>query len=138
MTFPVWLQTAHKLGASDLHLETDTPVLARIREELVQIAERVPDAEIERAARLLVRDSGWAQLEKQGSADHSTTYGGIRCRVNVYRTVRGTGLAIRLLATTIKDLRNCIAGCARRPIGFAPSNPQESKTHHTHRILDRR
>jgi twitching motility protein PilT len=107
MSFAVWLQAAHKLGASDLHLETDTPVLARVRDELMQIAERVSQSEIERAARELVQEVGWAQFEKQGSADHSTTYDGIRCRVNVYRTVRGTGLAIRLLATTIKDLRNC-------------------------------
>ncbi|NLG77603.1 MAG: Flp pilus assembly complex ATPase component TadA [Xanthomonadaceae bacterium] len=107
MSFRVWLQTANTLGASDLHLETDTPVLARVREELVQIADSASDSEIERAAKELVRDAGWTQVEQHGSTDHSTTYAGIRCRVNVYRTVRGTALAVRLLATTIKDLRNC-------------------------------
>lgn len=107
MTFPTWLQTANKLGASDLHLEAGTPVLARVRDELVQIAESVSESEIERVARELVHEAGWMQVEKQGSTDHSTAFAGVRCRVNVYRTVRGTALAVRLLATKINDLRNC-------------------------------
>ncbi len=107
MTFKAWLQTANKLGASDLHLEAGTPVLARVRDELVQIADSATDSDIERIAQELVHEAGWRDVESHGSTDHSTTYAGIRCRVNVYRTIRGTALAIRLLATTINDLRNC-------------------------------
>lgn len=107
MSFQTWLDTAQRLGASDLHLETGTPVLARVRDELMQIADVVRDGELEAIARALVQEEGWAQFQARGSADHSTTFAGIRCRVNVYRTVRGTAIALRLLSTSMNDLRAC-------------------------------
>jgi twitching motility protein PilT len=107
MAFHVWIQTAHKLGASDLHLEAGTPVLVRVRDELAQIGDSVPDDELVQIAKELVQDAGWAQFKERGSADHSTTFMGIRCRVNVYRTVRGIAMAVRLLSTSVNDLRAC-------------------------------
>ena len=32
---------------------------------------------------------------------------GTRCRINLFRTIRGIALAVRLLAPSIKDLRSC-------------------------------
>jgi twitching motility protein PilT len=107
MAFQTWLQAAYKLGASDLHLEAGTPVLARVRDELVRIGDTLSDLELARVARELVQEAGWTQFEERGSADHSTTCAGIRCRVNVYRTVRGIAMAVRLLSTSINDLRAC-------------------------------
>lgn len=107
MSLQSWLQTAHKLGASDLHLEAGTPVLARVREELVRIGDNVAEETLSRIARELVEEAGWAHFVARGSVDHSTTSFGVRCRVNVYRTVRGTALAIRLLGAAAHDLRSC-------------------------------
>jgi twitching motility protein PilT len=33
--------------------------------------------------------------------------GGTRCRINLYRTVRGLAIAVRLLAPSVNDLRSC-------------------------------
>jgi twitching motility protein PilT len=73
----------------------------------VKIGDSVPDNELARIARELVQEVGWAQYEARGSADHSTTVAGIRCRVNIYRTVRGIAMAVRLLSTSVNDLRAC-------------------------------
>ena len=40
MQFEQWIEQAYSLGASDLHLEADTPIVARIRGELQRSEER--------------------------------------------------------------------------------------------------
>jgi len=49
----------------------------------------------------------WAQFMERGSADVSLVLGGTRCRINLYRTIRGLAIAVRLLAPSIHDLRTC-------------------------------
>jgi twitching motility protein PilT len=102
-----WIRTGRELGASDLHLEAGTPVIARVRDELITIAESIADDELTALARELLQDAGWAQFQQRGSADHSTTFAGSRCRVNVYRTVRGVAMALRLLSASANNLRAC-------------------------------
>ncbi len=46
-------------------------------------------------------------LVSRGSADVSLELGGTRCRVNVYRTIRGLALAVRLLTPSVHGLREC-------------------------------
>src|SRR6202522_2293198 len=107
MLFDDWIDNAWTLGASDLHLETDTPPVARVRGELQTVGGAVPGGSLVQAAQDLLGAEGWAQFRERGSADMSVAIGGVRCRVNFYQTVRGVAAAIRLLAPTIKDLHGC-------------------------------
>lgn len=94
-----WLLAARREGASDLHLEPRLPVTIRSRGALRPAGSAVaPDVLVEEA-RALLGTAGWAELLEHGSMDLSRTIGGVRCRVNVLRTARGVGLAIRLLPT---------------------------------------
>src|SRR5277367_3562405 len=106
MQFEEWIEQAYSLGASDLHLEADTPIVARIRGELQTVGANVPGATLEQVARDLLGEQ-WPQFIERGSADHSESIGGIRLRANFFQTVRGIAAAIRLLAPSVKDLRAC-------------------------------
>src|ERR1700677_2331379 len=107
MQFEDWIEQAYSLGASDLHLEADTPIVARIRGDLQTVGGGVSGATLMQVARALVRDERWTDFVELGSADLSESVGGIRLRANFFQTVRGLGLAIPLLAPSVHDLRNC-------------------------------
>src|SRR5258708_6442932 len=107
MILDKWVETAYSLGASDLHLETDTSVVARIRGELQTVSGVVAAERLVQAGQDLLGAEGWAQFKVRGSADISITISGARCRANFFRTVRGIAIAIRLLAPSIKDLNAC-------------------------------
>jgi twitching motility protein PilT len=102
-----WINQTWALGASDLHLETGTPLVARVRGELQTLGGAVPGEALVQAAQDILGADGWAQFRERGSADLSLTIGGVRCRINFFQTVRGLALAIRLLAPSIKDLHGC-------------------------------
>ena len=106
MLFEEWIEQAYSLGASDLHLEADTPIVARIRGDLQTVGAQVTGATLEQIARDLLGDQ-WREFVERGSADLSESIGGIRLRANFYQTVRGIAVAIRLLAPSVKDLRVC-------------------------------
>lgn len=105
MTAEVWALKAQALGASDLHLEAGTPVVVRVREELLTIGDSIGESQIAGMAKELLGQHVLDQVSQRGSADISTTVGGIRCRVNVYRTVRGLAMAVRLLNSSMNNLR---------------------------------
>jgi twitching motility protein PilT len=107
MQFEEWIEQAYSLGASDLHLEADTPIVARIRGELQSVGGIVPGATLMQVARELLGTARWPDFVERGSADLSESVGGIRLRANFFQTVRGLGLAIRLLTSGAKDLRSC-------------------------------
>jgi twitching motility protein PilT len=107
MILEKWIETARSLGASDLHLETDTPVVARIRGDLQTIGGVIAAERLVQAGQDLLGAEGWAQFKVRGSADISITISGARCRASFFRTVRGIAIAIRLLAPSIKDLSAC-------------------------------
>jgi twitching motility protein PilT len=102
-----WIDQAWSLGASDLHLEAGTPLVARVRGELQTLGGAVPGDALVQAAQDFLGAEGWAQFRERGSADLSVAIGGVRCRVNFFQTVRGLAVAIRLLAPSIKDLHGC-------------------------------
>jgi twitching motility protein PilT len=106
MVFQDWIEQAYSLGASDLHLEADTPIVARIRGELQAVGAVVPGATLMQVARDMLGEQ-WRDFVERGSADLSESIGGIRVRANFFQTVRGIALAIRLLAPSVKDLRVC-------------------------------
>ena len=105
MTLQPWVVKAHAMGASDLHLEAGTPIVIRARDELLTIGDSVTDPQIAEMAKELLGEDVQQRVSRHGSADHSTTIAGFRCRVNIYRTVRGLALAVRLLSSSTSDLR---------------------------------
>jgi twitching motility protein PilT len=121
MVFDEWIEQAYSLGASDLHLEADTPIVARIRGELQTVGAAVTGATLMQVARELLGAERWPQFIERGSADISEAVGGIRLRANFFQTVRGIALAIRLLAPSVKDLRVCNLHRDFRKLIEAPS-----------------
>jgi twitching motility protein PilT len=107
MVFDEWIEQAWNLGASDLHLETGTPLVARVRGDLQTVGGAVSGDMLVQAAQDFLGAEGWAQFRERGSADISVAIGGVRCRINFFQTVRGIAVAIRLLAPSIKDLHGC-------------------------------
>jgi twitching motility protein PilT len=107
MTFKDLILKAAKLGASDLHVESGTTLVARIRGEITPIGEQLAAAQLLEMAKELLNEEDWADFNSRGSVDLSVVVAGIRCRINVYRTLRGIALATRLLLPTVGNLRSC-------------------------------
>jgi twitching motility protein PilT len=107
MTVQAWIKKGRELGASDVHLEAGTAPVVRVRGDLLAIAEPLPAAHVEQIARTLLGAGPWEQFAVRGSADVSLATGGIRCRINVFRTIRGVAIAIRLLSPSVNGLRAC-------------------------------
>src|SRR5690348_9974435 len=107
MTMHEWIAAGARRSASDLHIEADTPPVMRIRGELVTVGEAVPAEQVIRIARELLGEHRWDEFMTRGSADLSVDIAAVRCRVNVFRTVRGVAVAVRLLAASIRSLEAC-------------------------------
>jgi twitching motility protein PilT len=93
------IKIAKSMDASDLHLEAGLPAVLRIRGELKTLAEAVNAEALLSASRRLIGDKNWPYFVEQCSFDLSANIQGVRCRVNIMKTNRGVGLAIRLLSS---------------------------------------
>ncbi len=102
-----WVRIAKEKGASDLHLEGGSPVVLRVRGELVAQGEFLTPDSLQQMARDLLRPEQWQEFLHQHSFDFSETIGGVRCRFNVYHSLRGVCFAIRLLSSFQSNLRDC-------------------------------
>jgi twitching motility protein PilT len=107
MAVQEWVRKGRELGASDLHVEADTAPVARIRGQLSPVGPVVAGAVLSQAARELLGNEGWQQFLSRGSADLSRTIAGVRCRINIFQTVRGVAMALRLLSSFQNNLRSC-------------------------------
>jgi twitching motility protein PilT len=107
MNLQDWIGKARTLGASDVHLESGTPVVVRVRGELQPLETVASGQELVQASQNLLGAEGWAQFRKRGSADATVVIAGVRCRASFFCTVRGVAIAIRLLAPSVKDLHAC-------------------------------
>jgi len=107
MSLRDWVRKGRELGASDLHLESETPLVVRVRGDLLPAGAVVPGSVLNPAAREVLGTEGWNEFLSRGSADVSRTIVGVRCRINIFQTVRGVGMAIRLLSHFQNNLRAC-------------------------------
>jgi twitching motility protein PilT len=107
MSLHEWVASAHRLAASDLHIEADTPLVARVRTELTTIGTSPSAAQVARAATEILGELRWQEFLSRGSADLSAEIAGVRCRINVFKTVRGVAIAVRLLTSSIRSLEAC-------------------------------
>src|SRR6185437_15619949 len=113
-----WLARARSLGASDLHLESETTAVVRVRGELQPLGAVMPADHVLQAA---LGAEGWSQFLQRGSADLALSLGALRCRASFYRTLRGVGIAVRLLTPSVRDLRACNLHADFRRLFEAPS-----------------
>lgn len=93
------IKAARSQGASDVHLEAGLPMALRIRGTLQTKGEPIPPPILLEMAREVVGPEAWPRFVERRSADLSLTLGGVRCRINLLHTVRGVGMAVRLLAS---------------------------------------
>ncbi|HWX80141.1 MAG TPA: ATPase, T2SS/T4P/T4SS family [Steroidobacteraceae bacterium] len=106
MTVQDWIRKGRELGASDLHIEADSALVVRVRGQLSSSGASIAGTVIAQAARELLGE-GWPQFLSRGSADLSRTIAGMRCRINIFQTVRGVAMAVRLLSAFQNNLRAC-------------------------------
>ena len=92
------IESAAANGASDLHLEAGMPAALRIRGTLRTTGEPVAPRSLAEIARSLIGEEQWPVFLERRSFDMSRTIRGVRCRINIFQTARGVGLAIRLLS----------------------------------------
>ena len=121
MTFKDSILRTRKLGASDLHLEAGTAPVARVRGELAPVGEALSSAQLMEMGKEFLTADDWAAFDTRGSADVSVVVGGTRCRINVYKTIRGLAIAVRLLSPSIGDLRTCNLHPELRRLVAAPT-----------------
>jgi twitching motility protein PilT len=96
MTLETLVQTARATDASDIHLEGGLPMTFRVHGALRKVGEPVPAHVLTSLAQTVLGDD-WNDFLARGSADLARTIQGTRCRINVLRSARGVGFAIRLL-----------------------------------------
>ena len=92
------IESAAANGASDLHLEPGMPAAVRVRGSLRVSGEPIAPRVLTEFARSLLGEEPWAVFMERRSFDMSRTIRGVRCRINIFQTSRGVGLAIRLLS----------------------------------------
>ncbi len=97
MILDPFVEQAIRAGASDLHLEPGLPPTVRVRGQLRPAGDPVPGETLLAAARDLLPGDAWPAFAERRSADLGRTILGVRCRINAFCTIRGVGLAIRLL-----------------------------------------
>jgi twitching motility protein PilT len=107
MSLQEWLARARALGASDLHLESDTPAVVRVRGELQSLGAPVAADRLLQSTQDALGADGWTHFLERGSADLALSLGALRCRASFYRTLRGIGIAVRLLTPSVRDLHAC-------------------------------
>ncbi len=93
------IETAKTKGASDLHLEPGLAPVYRISGRLEIQGEPIKADVLRSIAQQIVGNQNWSEFISNGSFDTSMNIQNVRCRINVLRTNRGTGLAIRLLSS---------------------------------------
>jgi twitching motility protein PilT len=98
MTLDSIIRAARERGASDVHLEGGMPMALRIRGELRLVGEPLSPTTLSGMAREVIGDLDWPEFLERCSYDLSRAIQGVRCRINVLRSARGVGFAIRLLS----------------------------------------
>ena len=92
------IKLAKSKHASDLHLESGLPMVLRIDGALKILGEPIRPATLQTTAHEIIGEKNWPQFLARGSYDLSINIANIRCRINILRSIRGIGMAIRILS----------------------------------------
>ncbi len=88
---------ARAAQASDIHLEPGQAVCFRIRGQLRPQGAPISASELLGCARELIGEARWGEFLERRSCDLARTIGSARCRINIFCTSRGIGIALRVL-----------------------------------------
>ncbi len=97
MNFRQLIALAKQEGASDLHIEPGLCAALRVRNSLRSVGEPISGPDSMQWAHELIGAEYWPEFAQRRSFDLSRTIEGLRCRINILHTLRGIGLAVRLL-----------------------------------------
>lgn len=87
---------AHHGGASDLHLQPGYPPMWRVHGRLIPQGAPLQAEALESIVRALGDDDALATFTTARALDLARALAGVRCRINVFATSAGPGLAVRL------------------------------------------
>lgn len=107
MTFDDIVQMALEQKATDIHLEPRLPIVFRINGSLRRGPSALSSESLRAIADRLLPDEAWDEFQARGSYDLTRKVSGVQCRINVMKSDRGIGLAVRLLSTSTNTLRSC-------------------------------
>jgi len=118
------LDVAAKAGASDLHLTSRRPPLMRVDGDLTAIrgfGDPLPAGWVEGAAFSLMSLAQRSEFQSSGEVDLSHTSPGVgRFRVNVFRQLGETAVALRFIADRVSTLAELGAPAIARDFALRP------------------
>lgn len=92
------LREAVAMGASDVHVHANTPILMRVNGELKPHGERVDSSETDQMVRSLLVEGQREVLDDEGQIDFAYEIAGVaRFRCNAYRQQQGTDVILRVI-----------------------------------------
>jgi len=99
------VEQAELQRASDVHIAAGVPIRLRVDGKLIDMDDRILSADDCEAIARDAAGRSYEKIENIGELDMAGTYAGhVRCRLNIYRSMRSVCLAIRLLSNTIPKL----------------------------------
>ena len=99
------VEIAEQMRASDVHIAAGLPARVRVDGKLVDMNDQILTPEDCEAIARDAAGSDYEKIAKIGELDMASTYAGhVRCRLNIYRSMRSVCLAIRLLSNHIPEL----------------------------------
>jgi len=99
------LREAVAIGASDVHVHANTPILMRVNGELKPHGERVDSSKTEQMVRSLLVEGQREVLDDEGQLDFAYEIAGVaRFRCNAYRQQQGTDVILRVIPPSLGQL----------------------------------
>lgn len=107
MNLQALVKLALEQKASDLHLEPGLNITIRANGTLKRLPQVASPDAVDSMVRQILNSEERADFQSRGSFDTTKVLLGVNCRINVMKTDRGSGLAIRILTSSSATLRNC-------------------------------
>lgn len=99
------IQAAEEARASDVHIAAGLPVRFRVDGSLTNMTDQILTREDCEAIARDAAGEDYNKIANMGELDMADTYAGhVRCRLNIYQSMRSVCLAIRLLSNKIPEL----------------------------------
>ena len=97
-------ELAKKDNLSDIHVHAGLPIAIRVSGVIEKIIDQIPTKEeIDNFVSSVLSESQLEFLRKEGSFDCSFTLGDMRVRANMFESLHGPSLALRVLESKIRD-----------------------------------
>ncbi|SFU89292.1 type IV pilus twitching motility protein PilT [Alicyclobacillus macrosporangiidus] len=116
------LLSAHKQGASDLHISVNSAPVYRLHGDLYPQGDKLTPEDTERMARDLMTAGQWEHFERHGEVDFSYGIKNVsRFRINVYRQRGSVSIAARIIPERIPTFEELGLTPAMKDFTYRPS-----------------